>query len=347
MSTISLPRKLLRPIVRPLRRTIRDSGYHRLRDVAIYRDFESPGLVSHFSQIMQQNRPLFVARIGGSDYDLLPAYFKDREFFASDKRYAYGVGRVREFNGYFDLENRRENFIKFLDDFILYYMDADYLTYCGGRLIGRFQRNRFRKAEANFLKAICKDKDVISYQFIEYIRPFLRSFQVWGAGKMILVVSPFSESVGLQYRRKDQLLKDCRFPDFQLATYNTKVTYSTQDDTGITLQVSTKNWHEECAEMADAIAKIDFDVALLSCGSYSMYLGHFIKNSMGKKALYLGGVLNVLFNIYGGRYEGGYDEILNLDCQIDAVENAHIEHLAAGRSARSEALNAYFGKRSR
>ena len=197
------------------------------------------------------------------------------------------------------------------------------------------------------MNTVCAGKDLINYSFIEYLWPFLRSFQTWGEGKTILVVSPFSESVSIQYGRRDQLIRGYRFPDFQLVTYTSNVTYSTQDDTSITLQVVTKNWHEECAAMTGAIAEIDFDVAFLSCASYSMYLGDFIKNSMGKKALYLGGVLNVLFNIYGGRYEGGYDEILNLDCQIDAVENAHIEHLTAGRSAQTEALNAYFGKRPR
>lgn len=143
-------------------------------------------------------------------------------------------------------------------------------------------------------------------------------------------------------------MRDYRFPDFQLATYNSKVTYSTQDDTSMTLHVGTKNWHEECAEMASAIAEIDFDVAFLSCASYSMYLGNFIKNRMGKKALYLGGTLSPMFNIYAPRYDFDYfNDLMNLDFQIDAVENAHVEHLAAGRSTQSEALNAYFGRRPR
>ena len=54
--------------------------------------------------------------------------------------------------------------------------------------------------------------------------------------------------------------------------------------------------------MFDDIKKIDFDIAFLSCGCYANELGYRIKNQLNKKAIYLGGGLNLLFNIYGKRY---------------------------------------------
>ena len=79
-----------------------------------------------------------------------------------------------------------------------------------------------------------------------------------------------------------------------------------------------------------------------------MYLGDFIRNSLGKKALYLGGMLKPMFNIYGQRYDYAYlNDLMNLECQIDALENQDYEHLQGGRSRQSEALQAYFGIRPR
>ena len=104
--------------------------------------------------------------------------------------------------------------------------------------------------------------------------------------------------------------------------------------------------------MAEEIADIDFDIALLSCGSYAMHLGNYIKDSLNKKSIYLGGILNMYFNIYGERYnpDGNYKFIyenagLNLDYQIDPLELDHIDRINSGRGKRTESLNAYFGKK--
>jgi hypothetical protein len=347
VTSLSHATNRVRPLVRPLGRILRDTGFHRLRHATIYRDYDSPALVSHFSAVMQQDKPLFVGRIGGSDYDLVPAHFSSRKSLTSGKAYAHGVSQVSEQNGYFDLDDRPENFTKYLDTLVAGYMAADCLMYCGSRLIGCFDRNRFKRAEAELLRAISTDKDLINYTFIESLLPFLSSFRAWGEGRTILIVSPFSESVAIQYERRNDLIKDYEFPDFRLATYKSNMTCNARADTDVALHVATRNWHEECEKMARGIAELDFDIAFLSCASYSIYLGNFVKNTLGKKALYLGGILNAVFNIYGRRYDTAFfNSLVNLDAQIDPVENADVAHFAAG-SIQSEALQAFFGNRSR
>ena len=152
-----------------------------------------------------------------------------------------------------------------------------------------------------------------------------------------------------QFKNKDNLYLDYIFPEFELITYNTKITYNADGDTKESLGLTTNNWHEECLRMAEDISKIDFDIALLTCASYGMFLGNHIKYSMGKKSIYLGGILNVYFNIYGGRYK---DEQLyyipcglNPETRIDPIENVDIENIVGGKDKPTEALNAYFGKR--
>jgi hypothetical protein len=340
-------KKVLRPVVRPILRAPSEVGFHRLRSVRIYHDYLSPDLVGHFSDLMQQKGPFFVGRLGGSDYSLLPAFFANSAAYAAPGKFAAAANILMERNGYFDVDHSYDNFVKFLELYIQSYRRTDAFTYGNESLLGHMRRNRFKRPDAALLNDVCAGKTLISYQFVEAVSTFLESFSRWASGKTILIVSPFSRSVQKQFERRDDLIKGYRFPDFRLETFNTKVTYSTFTDTQESLGVETRNWHEECRLLAQKVAAVDFDIALLSCASYSVYLGDFIKNTLGKQALYLGGVLNVIFNIYGERYDTPYyNGLVNLECQIDPIENADVQGLAAGRTAPNESLNAYFGTRS-
>jgi hypothetical protein len=54
--------------------------------------------------------------------------------------------------------------------------------------------------------------------------------------------------------------------------------------------------------MKDDISKLDFDIALLSCGGYGPPLCLHIFSSMQKTAIYVGGALQILFGIKGKRW---------------------------------------------
>jgi hypothetical protein len=71
-----------------------------------------------------------------------------------------------------------------------------------------------------FMEYIGIEKTFINWNdFIQTIRPFLSSFQSWGDGKKILIISPLSKSVEYQYQRKDSLFLDYIYPDFNLKTF--------------------------------------------------------------------------------------------------------------------------------
>jgi hypothetical protein len=93
--------------------------------------------------------------------------------------------------------------------------------------------------------------------------------------------------------------------------------------------------------MCDEISKLEFDIALISAGSYAMYIGDFIHTSMKKNTIYIGGVLNVFFNIYGKRYDTiFYNNIINLEYQIK--NNLDISKISGGKELKNESLLAYF-----
>ena len=54
--------------------------------------------------------------------------------------------------------------------------------------------------------------------------------------------------------------------------------------------------------MCKDIAKLDFDIALLSCGGYGLPLCRFIYKTLGKTSIYMGGSLQLLFGVYGERW---------------------------------------------
>ena len=55
--------------------------------------------------------------------------------------------------------------------------------------------------------------------------------------------------------------------------------------------------------MCQDIKNIDFDIALLGCGGYGLPLCHYIKTELNKSAIYIGGGLQLLFGVFGQRWE--------------------------------------------
>jgi hypothetical protein len=54
--------------------------------------------------------------------------------------------------------------------------------------------------------------------------------------------------------------------------------------------------------MCSEITKADFDVAIIGAGAYGMPLANFVKMTMGKLAIHMGGATQILFGIKGKRW---------------------------------------------
>ena len=292
---------------------------------------------------MLQEDPIFFSRIGGSDTNAIKHYYDNVDFFANENLWQLYLNIVRSYNGYFDFTEDRltqkKNFKKYLDDMILFYRNSD--VYFWTQL-----ESYIKHDQVKFLEDVLVGKTLINYGVICHIRTFLETLSIWGVGKKILIVSCFSKSIQRQWERKNKLHIDYTFPECELLTYDTPVTYNVKEDTKEGLGLITNNWHEECQRRAEEISKLDFDIALLSCASSSMYLGTYIRDIMHKKAFYLGGVVNLMFNIYGGRFST-YAHLhgLNMEYEIDPLENEDIENIKGGRGVEGDCLYAYFGKR--
>jgi hypothetical protein len=116
------------------------------------------------------------------------------------------------------------------------------------------------------------------------------------AGRKVLVVHPFEESIRRQYARRKFLFKDPRvLPEFELKTLR-----SVQSIAGA--KVSFRDWFEALDSMKARIDATDYDVAIIGAGAYGLPLGAHVKRS-GKKAVHLGGITQMLFGIRGKRWD--------------------------------------------
>ena len=115
-------------------------------------------------------------------------------------------------------------------------------------------------------------------------------------GKSVLVIHPYEESIQKQYARHQVLFDDPRIlPDFELTTLK-----AVQSIAGN--KTPFTNWFDALAWMCRKASRLNFDIAIIGAGAYSLPLASFVKN-LGKKALHLGGATQILFGIKGKRWD--------------------------------------------
>lgn len=146
-------------------------------------------------------------------------------------------------------------------------------------------------------KVRCQFYDLEPYR---WSNPWTRALQ----GKKVLVIHPFVNSIKYQYENNRERLfvnPDC-LPKFELkllrAVQDKKISDDPYD------QYDT--WFDAYDFLCSEVDKIDFDVAILGCGSYGMPLANYIKNK-GKQALHIGGAVQFIFGIKNKRADSDDD----------------------------------------
>lgn len=123
-------------------------------------------------------------------------------------------------------------------------------------------------------------------------------------GKTVLIIHPFASLIQKQYQKRKQLF------DTQdiLPEMNLKVYQAVQSMGG---NVEYSSWFEALEKMKKDISEMEFEVALIGCGGYGMPLAAYIKSKLEKKAIHIGGTLQLLFGIKGMRWDNH-----NLFCKL-------------------------------
>lgn len=142
-------------------------------------------------------------------------------------------------------------------------------------------------------------------------KPWTRALE----GKKVLVIHPFSNSILKQYEKRELLFKN---PDILPKFKSLEVIKAVQSIGGSNGQFS--DWFEALNWMKTEMDKHDYDICLIGCGAYGFPLAAHAKRQ-GKKAIHLGGALQLYFGIRGKRWEGkGY---VGTDHDYSTLFNEH------------------------
>lgn len=227
--------------------------------------------------------PCLIARLGSSELACVSFHERWRAWGPASIRYPSGLRRVmRTAAGVFPTDSAS------LDRFSNVFLQAVERTDVMGVW---FNRN-----EDHIVGRFCPEARLIQ---LDALNPVLQE-EPWTAalaGKVVLVVHPFSKSIESQYRdRRAQLFDNLKvLPEFELKTLP-----AVQSIAGN--ECGYDSWFRALEAMSEQVTEMDFDVAIKGAGAYGLPLAATVKD-LGRQAVHLGGATQLLFGIKGHRWE--------------------------------------------
>ena len=117
------------------------------------------------------------------------------------------------------------------------------------------------------------------------------------AGKRVLVVHPFKDTILRQYARREQLFPGTDIlPEFASLTVIRAVQGLAGQETGYA------SWFDALEAMESQMDAVDYDVAITGAGAYSMPLAIHARDT-GHAAIQMSGATQLLFGIRGKRWD--------------------------------------------
>lgn len=300
-------------------------------------DFQVISTNDKIKKIILDGKPAIVGRLGGMDFNFFNSIhgaLHHLNIFPDIPN--LDMNNIYTITGYFDKTTNKDeeynNIKKYYYNAMNSYKNSDLLMACNADLLdaanfvyyfGELNPDRdYKDKEFTILNEL-KNIDFVYHSFeqLNYLsyngRNFMTDIFPLFEGKKILVISPFADEIELQYKNnKDKLfenfwsMKGLKYPNFELKTIKTIITYSEYKYRLETDYLGYNNWFEYYEGITAQIKNLDFDIALLGCGSVSTPLLYDIKYKYNKIGIYCGGVLQIFFGILGNRYK--YLETLGL-----------------------------------
>nr|WP_294492580.1 hypothetical protein [uncultured Anaerosporobacter sp.] len=234
------------------------------------------------------NKPFFVGRLGSVELECLSHYLYliDRH----TESYPDNVKMIMNINaGFFPKED-------YLLDYFskIYINDLKEMDLIWTMWFSKYENFLYRDIASDIVVSPYDD----SYLPNNYDTPWTRALE----GKRVLVIHPFEVSIINNYSIIDKIHPNNLIPQFELITLK-----AVQSIAGTHTEFNT--WFDALEFMKSKIDKIEFDIALIGAGAYGLPLGAYVK-SIGKKAVHVGGALQLYFGIKGKAWDklGIYNE---------------------------------------
>ena len=314
--------------------------------------------VKNITASFTSDHPFFLGRIGGGETNLAKYFTELKESnptqsslktaFESDLMIKLMMKIMRNYGGFYGEPNVESDF-KFCEYYTSLYKSFDAATLAGPDVNSYYIKPQMTYPYNDPQKKELYDKFIQKcfipniplawYTNIEMVTPFLNAFKTFALDKKILVIGPFAQSIKAQYPNLNKLFHGYTFPSFELITYQTPITYN--DNNVPYMSFPHESWFETVDIMCKDISKIDFHIALLGCSTYTLPLGAHIK-SMGKKAIYMGAILQVCFGVMGSRWIDQEYYLTNKDEFIFPLETNDQVIEGKKHHYQREGFNGYF-----
>jgi len=244
----------------------------------------------HLQQLIDSGKPFLVGRPGGTESVGLHFFLKHRIHSLHKKLPAYPDSYKRLVRIGPGVTHRSRSD---LDYFHMKYLEATLGTNVIG--FGLFAPGALRIVEM-------LQESGVKIAPIEQLEPFValsHSVSPWTrglAGKRVLVIHPFVESIQRQYANRESIAGVSEvMPGCDLQVLQPPVTFAGEK--------TDRPWRFHFEQLVADAQQREFDIAITGAGSYGLPIAHEISKN-GKQAIHLGGSLQLLFGIRGKRWEG-------------------------------------------
>lgn len=225
---------------------------------------------------IRSGRPFAICRLGSSEFSQIQFY---------EEHVLFHTNRLDRSNMIDTFHHSEEELGRWVDMIKKDSQDIDVMAYFDDHPI-----------EEYFVRTSCpKDMKLIRLGQLEplaYEHPWTMEL----AGKTVLLVNPFVDTMVAQYPHIDKIFPDRNVLPHQINFKTMKAIWFTGrgDD--------FPTFFDALDYMYQEIMKIDFDIALLSCSAFGYNLAPMIKRA-GKQAIQMGGSMQLLFGIWGARWD--------------------------------------------
>lgn len=231
------------------------------------------------SKMLNQDGAKMIARCGATEMRCISEYLNpkfDGKFSSRIKR------EISDLSGVFPAND--EVLSEFCNEYIKAVLEADILALWG---VG---------AESKVIKQNHGKSIFVPLRSLEpyyFEKPWSKILE----NRKVLVIHPFKDSIITQYSKRENLFNNRDIlPKFE------KIECIRAVQTIAGSGSEFKSWFEALEYMKTEISKIDFDIAIIGAGAYSLPLAAYVK-SIGKKSIQLSGATQILFGIKGKRWD--------------------------------------------
>jgi hypothetical protein len=154
----------------------------------------------------------------------------------------------------------------------------------------------FNPGEAGVVNQLAPQAALVELKSVEphlWDRPW---FEL-AAGKRVLAISPFAATIEQQHQHLDEIwsAKPSMAPGYELVTMETPLCAAL-------VESPFESWGAGLDAMRERMATIDFDIAVIGAGAWSLPLAVHAKR-LGRVGVHLGGPAQLVFGVLGQRWE--------------------------------------------